>query len=83
MTINARHVKDGALIYVNGKRANGNLQFKSGENIEITLENIPDPEFIFYRYKIKEAYSVTILFFTLQKIKKQQKKLEILITQTI
>ena len=71
MTINARHVKDGALIYVNGKRANGNLEFKSGENIEITLENIPDPgihflqiqnkgglfsnDFIFYTAKNKEA----------------------------
>ena len=70
MTINARHVKDGSLIYVNGKRANGNLEFKSGENIEITLENIPDPElfstntkqgglfsndFIFYTAKNKEA----------------------------
>ena len=71
MTINARHVKDGALIYVNGKRANGNLEFKSGENIENTLENIPDPgihflqiqnkgglfsnDFIFYTAKNKEA----------------------------
>ena len=53
MTINARHVKDDALIFVNGKRANGNLQFRSGENIEITLEDLPEPGIHFLQIQNK------------------------------
>ena len=53
MTINARHVKNGALIFVNGKRANGNLQFRSGENIEITLEDLPEPGIHFLQIQNK------------------------------
>ena len=53
MTINARHVKNGALIFVNGKRANGNLQFRSGENIEITLDDLPEPGIHFLQIKNK------------------------------
>jgi hypothetical protein len=53
MTINARHVKNGALIFVNGKRANGNLQFRSGENIEITLDDLPEPGIHFLQIQNK------------------------------
>ena len=53
MTINARHVKDDALIFVNGKRANGNLQFRSGENIEITLDDLPEPGIHFLQIQNK------------------------------
>ena len=61
-------LKIGALIYVNSKRANGNLEFKSGENIEITLENIPDPGIHFLQIQNRGGLFSNDLFL-LQKIK--------------
>ena len=43
MTLNARHVNKGAQIIINGKRADGELKFSSGEKIVVTLNDIPSP----------------------------------------
>ena len=43
MSLNARHVNEGAQIIINGKRADGELKFTSSEKIAVTLNDIPSP----------------------------------------
>jgi YVTN family beta-propeller protein len=41
MTMNARHLRDGANIIENGRRVSGSISKGEGEQVEVTLETLP------------------------------------------
>ncbi|MEM7457579.1 MAG: ankyrin repeat domain-containing protein [Planctomycetota bacterium] len=41
MTVNGRHIRDGAVVYVDGRRAEASLEV-AGAKVEITLVDLPD-----------------------------------------
>ena len=43
MSVSGRHIPSHSRIFVNGQLTSGTIQFEGGDNLEITLENLPQP----------------------------------------
>ena len=41
MTINARHLRDGAHLVVNGRRVSGTIEADEDEQVAVTLDTLP------------------------------------------
>lgn len=43
MRLSGRHIREGASIVVNGRGVSGTVDFGAGENVDITLDELPEP----------------------------------------